>query len=167
MLGSRDLGVEISRNAKTTLYPFTDYFQGFDKVPGIIALFGDKTKEILERLRVEFYSSKFGYMGVSDEDGHIMISSHHLKTADFSVLYLDLFHELHHVKQFLDGKKIYLFEYEYVDSPVEIEAYLATVQEAKRIGCSDEEIKEYLKIEWISDEQHQRLVKRMGLEPKT
>ena len=38
--------------------------------------------------------------------------------------------------------------------------------DAKRIGFSDDEIKEYLKIEWISDEQHQRLVKKMGLEPK-
>ncbi len=167
MSDQNNLGVEIDRDVKINLYPFTDYFRGFEKVPGIIALFGDETEEILKRLKVEFYSSKFGYMGVSDVDGHIMISSFHLKTADLAILYLDVFHELHHVKQFIDGKKIYLLEFEYVDSQVEIEAYLHTIQEARRIGFTDDQIREYLKIEWISDEQYERLLKHIGLEAKT
>jgi hypothetical protein len=162
-----NLGVEIVRDVETNLYPFTDYFRGFEKVPGVRALFGDKTEEILGRLKVEFYSSKFGYMGVSDEDGHIMVSSYHLKTSDFAILYLDVFHELHHVKQFIDGKKIYLLEFEYVDSPVEIEAYLPTVDEARRIGFTDDQIREYLKVEWISDEQYERLLTHVGLNAKT
>jgi hypothetical protein len=106
-------------------------------------------------------------MGVSDEDGHIMVSSYHLKTSDFAILYLDVFHELHHVKQFIDGKKIYLLEFEYVDSPVEIEAYLPTVDEARRIGFTDDQIREYLKVEWISDEQYERLLTHVGLNAKT
>ncbi|MGI0090824.1 MAG: hypothetical protein ACREBS_03855 [Nitrososphaerales archaeon] len=163
MPDSSDLGVEIKRETKIQLYPFTEYFQGFENVPPIKSLFGNKANEILDKLKVEFYSSKFGYMGVSDEDGHIMISSHHLRTGDFVTLYLDIVHELHHVKQFMDGKKLFLMEYEYVDSPIEVEAYLPTVQEARRIGLNDEQIIEYLKIDWISTEQHERLVNRMGL----
>ena len=157
------LGIEIKRETKVHLYPFTDYFLGFENVPPIKSLFGSKTKDILDKLKVEFYSSKFGYMSVSDEDGHLMISAHHLRTGDFVTLYLDIVHELHHVKQYMDGKKLFLIEYEYVDSPIEIEAYLPTVQEAKRIGLSDEQIIEYLKIEWLGEEQHERLVNRMGL----
>ncbi len=155
--------VQITREAKVTLYRFTDYFTGFEKVPAIRELFGEKTDEILKNLKVEFYSAKFGYMSVSDEDGHLIISAHHLRTSDEAVIYLDVVHELHHVKQFMDGKQIFLLEFEYVDSPIEIEAYIPTVKEAKRIGMTDDEIRDYLKIEWITDEQFSRLLERLGL----
>ncbi|MGI0079733.1 MAG: hypothetical protein ACRECH_08915, partial [Nitrososphaerales archaeon] len=85
------------------------------------------------------------------------------RTADPIVIYLDIVHELHHVKQFFDGKELFNDDFEYVDSPVEIEAYKATVMEAKRIGMSEERIRDYLKIEWITDEQHARLVRAVGL----
>ena len=155
--------VEIRRDAKVNLYPFTDYFVGFENVPLIRKLFGEKTGQVLHNLKVEFYSAKFGYMAVSDEDGHLLISAYHLRTADQAVIYLDVVHELHHVKQFMDGKELFLTDFEYVDSPIEIEAYLGTVDEAKRIGFSDDQIVEYLKIEWMTDEQLKRLVARMGL----
>jgi hypothetical protein len=161
------LGVTIKRDAKISLYPFTDYFQGFEKIPVIKALFGEKTIEVLQNLKVEFYSSKFGYMGVSDEDGHILVSAHHLRTADPTILYLDIVHELHHVKQFSDGRELFSGDYEYVDNPIEIEAYKATVVEAKRIGMSEDQIKEYLKIEWITEEQFVRLVEAIGLTSTT
>ena len=116
---------------------------------------------------MEFFSFKFGYMGVSDVDGHILISSYHLGTSDFRVLYLDIVHELVHVKQFRDGKELFSSEFQYVDSPIEIEAYKHTVKEARRIGMTDEEIKEYLKVEWIDDEAHKRLVESVGLKVRS
>jgi hypothetical protein len=155
--------VTIHREAKVHLYPFSDYFQGFEKVPIIRKLFGEKTDQVLHNLKVEFYTARFGYMAVSDEDGHLLISAYHLRTADPAIIYLDVVHELHHVKQFMDGKELFLTDFEYVDSPIEIEAYLGTVDEARRIGFSDGQIVEYLKIEWISEEQMKRLVERMGL----
>lgn len=155
--------MEIRRDAKVNLYPFADYFVGFENVPVIRKLFGEKTAQVLRNLKVEFYSAKFGYMAVSDEDGHLLISAYHLRTADQAIIYLDVVHELHHVKQFMDGKELFLTDFEYVDSPIEIEAYLGTVDEAKRIGFSDDQIVEYLKIEWMTDEQLKRLVARMGL----
>jgi hypothetical protein len=155
--------VQIVREGKVTLYRFTDFFSGFEKVPVVKELFGETTDEILKNLKIEFYSAKFGYMSVSDDDGHLIISAHHLRTADLAVVYLDVVHELHHVKQFMDGKQIFLTDFEYVDSPIEIEAYLPTVKEARRIGMSDDEIRDYLKIEWITEEQFSRLVGHLGL----
>ena len=157
------LGVKISRDAEIVLEPFTKYFRGFDRVPAVRALFNEATEKVLNNLRVEFFSSKFGYMGVSDEDGHILISTHHLKNSDFKILYLDIVHELCHVKQFMDGKQIFSSEFEYVDSPIEVEAYKMTVKEAKRIGMTNDEISEYLKVEWINEEQHKRLVQSVEL----
>jgi hypothetical protein len=160
---SKVLGVRINRNAKTVLFPFTDYFIGFDNVEAVKSIFGDKTGEVLRNLKVEFFSSKFGYMGVSDVDGHLMVSSYHLSKSDFRVLYLDIVHELYHVKQFMDGRELFSAEFEYVDSPIEIEAYSHTVKEAQRIGMSNKEIIDYLKVEWIDDDSHKRLIKSVGL----
>ena len=157
------LGVEIRRNTEVKLFPFTDYFVGFEKVAAVRSLFGAKTAEILRNLKVEFFSLRFGYMSVSDEDGHILISTNHLKNADMKVLYLDVVHELFHVKQFMEGKNLFQNEFEYVDSPIEVPAYEFTVEEAKRIGMSMNEIVEYLKVEWVTEEQHARLVKTLAL----
>jgi hypothetical protein len=157
------LGVEIQRNTEVKLFPFTDYFVGFEKVAAVRSLFGAKTAEVLRNLKVEFFSLRFGYMSVSDEDGHILISTNHLKNADMKVLYLDVVHELFHVKQFMEGKNLFQNEFEYVDSPIEVPAYEFTVEEAKRIGMSMNEIVEYLKVEWVTEEQHARLVKTLAL----
>jgi hypothetical protein len=157
------LSVEIRRDAGIILLPFTDYFRGFDRVAAVRKIFGKGTVEALKNLKVEFFSSRFGYMGVSDEDGHILISTHHLKNAEDKILYLDIVHELFHVKQFMDGKKLFLDGFEYVDSPIEVEAYKVTVKEARRIGMSTSEIIEYLKVEWVNDEAHARLVQTLGL----
>jgi hypothetical protein len=157
------LGVEIRRDAEIKLFPFTDYFVGFEKVAAVKSLFGDETARVLKDLKVEFFSLRFGYMSVSDEDGHLLVSSNHLKNAEPKVLYLDVVHELFHVKQFMEGKNLFQDEFEYVDSPIEVPAYRFTIEEAKRIGMKKKEIIEYLKVEWVTEEQHARLVKTLGL----
>ena len=53
-----------------------------------------------------------------------------------------------------------------MDRPTEIEAYQITVAEAKRIGMTDEQIIEYLKTEWISDEDLHKLSEILGLATK-
>lgn len=158
-----DYGVEITRDAPISLFPFSDYFKGFDKVGAVRELFGPETSDVLSKLKVEFFSSPFGYMSVSEDDGHLLISTHHLKNSPTEVLYLDVVHELFHVRQFMDGEKLFRTEFEYMDSPVEVAAYKFTVKEARRIGMQTEEIIEYLKVEWVDEEQHARLVRTLGL----
>jgi hypothetical protein len=157
------LGVEIVRDAPVSLLPFTDFFRGFEKTTAVRSLFGKDTARVLRNLKVEFFSAKFGYMSVSDVDGHLLISSHHLKNSEWNVVYLDVIHELFHVKQFMEGKKLFQEEFEYVDSPIEVPAYKFTVEEAKRIGMKGDEIAEYLKVEWVDEKQHKRLLKTLGL----
>ena len=157
------LGVEIERDAPLSLHPFTEYFRGFEKNAAVNSIFGRDTARVLKNLKVEFFSAKFGYMSVSDVDGHLLISAHHLKNSEEKVLYLDVIHELFHVKQFMEGKELFQDEFEYVDSPIEVPAYKFTVEEAKRIGMGRDEIVEYLKVEWVDDKQHKRLLKTLGL----
>jgi len=154
---------KIEREGPLNRYNFTDFFKGFDQVPIIKKTFGENAVEILSNLEVEFNSFRRGYMGVSDDDGHLVVNTHHLKNSDYKILYLDVVHELIHVKQFMDGKNLFDEDYEYVDRPTEIEAYQITVDEAKKIGMNDQEIFDYLQVDWIDNESHKRLAKTVGI----
>ncbi len=137
---------------------FLEYFKGFDKVAAVQGIFGEKTTEVLSHLTVEL-SWISGYMYVDGADGHLVISKGYLNTGNKTDIYLDLVHELCHVKQFMDGRELFDPRYEYVDRPTEIEAYRYCVQEARRLGLSEERIRLYLRTEWMGEADYERLVK--------
>jgi len=141
---------------------FTDLFKGFERVEAVRRIFGERTEAVLGNLKVEIIF--FGYMGVDDTDGHLMVNGRYLKSGDKTDIYLDVVHELCHVKQWMDGRELFDSNYEYVDRPTEVEAYRYTVQEAKRIGLSTEQILQYLKTEWMTPADLKRLVKNIDLE---
>lgn len=143
-------------------YRFIDYFKGFDQVEVVRKILSDETEAVLNELRIEFVS-RMGYMGVSDIDGHIVISADYLRHGDLKHIYLDIIHELVHVKQFREGKKLFDRRYGYTERATEIEAYQYTVEEARNIGMNDEEIFLYLKTEWMSRESHRRLAKTLNV----
>lgn len=157
------LGVTIRRDAPIKLHRFVDYFQGFEKVRAVRDRFGSQTETVLEDLKVEFFSSRFGFMGVSEEDGHLIVSTHYLRNGEERELYLDVIHELVHVRQFLDGRKFFPEDIDYPDRPTEIEAYKVAVEEARRIGMKEEEILEYLKVPWMDDDDYTKLLENLGM----
>ena len=154
--------IEIQRDVKVELHRFTDYFKGFEKVGAVRDLFGEDTEKVLHGLKVEFFSSRFGYMGVNPEDGHLMVSTYYLKHGSERDIYLDIIHELNHIKQYMEGQELFDERFEYADRPTEIEAYKAAVSEAKRIEMTDDEIIEYLKTPWMSEKEHLKLASILG-----
>jgi len=154
--------VKILRKAKITMYPFTEYFKGFEKIEAVKQIFGEKTENILQNLKVEF-SGRRGYMGVSNIDGHLTISAEYLNKGDIIDIYLDIIHELTHVKQFIDKKELFDEHYRYVDRPTEIEAFGNAVKEARRLGLSEERIYKYLRTDWMSDEDCVRLAENLNV----
>ena len=50
-----------------------------------------------------------------------------------------------------------------MDRDTEIEAYLVTVREARRIGLNDEAIADYLRVAWLTPQEHQRLARRLNV----
>ena len=129
--------------------PFLECFKGFEKVEAVKGIFGEKTEQVLQNLKVEF-TWFGGYMFVDSSDGHLVVNSRYLKTGDKTDIYLDLLHELVHVKQFMDGRELFDPRYSYVERPTEIEAYNYTVKEARKLGLSDERICLYLQTEWMT-----------------
>ena len=166
------LQVKINRKAPaSTLQPFRDYFKGFENVGAVRVVFGDKTESVLRNLKVSFISNRRMYMGIRDDDGNISIGTYHLKNSDIRALYLDIVHELFHVKQFMKDKKYFHKEHMkfmgnralYYVSPIEVPAYMHTVEEAKRIGMSYDEIAEYLKMGPVSQKIFRKFLQEMNL----
>ncbi len=141
---------------------FTDYFIGFEKVEAVKQIFGEKTDEVLRNLKVDF-SWVGGYMGVSDINGHLMVNPRYLNNGDKMDVYLDVIHELVHVRQFMQGKELFDSHYGYSTRPTEIEAYAHSVKEARRLGLSEERICDYLKTEWMTQRDLRRLAYSVGV----
>ena len=153
------------RNVSVKTYPFTDYFKDFEKVEMVKRIFGEKTYEVLHNLKVEFNSGR-GYMGISDVDGHIRVGADYLNTGDIIDIYLDIIHELVHVKQFMDGKRLYRENLILVDEAMEIEACHYVVNEARDLGMSDEQIIEHLRTDRMTDEDINKLAKALNVKIK-
>ena len=147
------------------MHRFTDFFKGFESVEAVREVFGEDTEKVLDSLLVEFAGIR-GYMGVSEVDGHLIMGARYLNEGRMVDIYLDVIHELVHVKQFLDGRELFDSDYSYVERPTEVEAYRHAVKEAKRLGMDDDRICEYLKTEWMSDDDLQRLAKTVGVKLK-
>jgi hypothetical protein len=141
---------------------FADYFKDFEKIEAVKRIFGEKTAEVLQNLKVDLIWFS-GYMYVDSSTGHLVISARYLKTGNKVDIYLDVIHELCHVKQLMAGKDLFDPQYSYVKRPTEIQAYLYTVQEARRLGLSDKRICEYLKTEWMSDRDLKFLAKAVNV----
>jgi len=158
-----DLGVRIRRDVALGSYPFTDIFQGFDGVAAVRVIFGKQTKDVLGETKV-VVASRRGYMHIDDKTGDLHVSLPYLESADERYLYLDVIHELVHIRQFREGKELFDEKYEYVDRPTEIEAYRAALKEARRIGYEGKELVEYLKVDWVSEDDFKRFLDILGVE---
>jgi hypothetical protein len=158
--------VPTSKRGSKTRRRFVKYFIGFEAVPAVREIFGQETVEVLTGLRVEFLNAGSDYIWVSNKDGHLIANANYLKTGEIRAIYLDLIHELVHVKQFKDGRKLSVDlgkRFEYVERPTELEAYRHTIKEARRLGMTDEEIIDYLNVTWLDEEEVSRLARHLGV----
>jgi hypothetical protein len=167
----------IKVNRKTpppALQPFTDYFQGFEKVGAVRRVFGKETEAVLARLKIGFISNRQMFMGIRDGDGNVAVGTYHLRHSTDRVLYLDVVHELFHIKQWMRDKEWFTKEHEkfmgnfalYYSSPLEVPAYAHTVREAERLGMSRKEIAEYLKMMPVPQRVWNRFIKEMAIKPR-
>jgi hypothetical protein len=148
------LNVEIIRKTKKPICLFPEHFRNFEKVKAIQKIFGDTAPEVLANLEIEFTNSTI-YMRV-DYDGRLLINPKYFERGDFTDLYLDVIHELVHVKQVLNGKNCN-HALPYVQRPLEIEAYKTAVDEARALGLDGCQIVEYLDSDLINAEELQQL----------
>ena len=154
----------MNRELSKGKYRLRDVFSGLDEVEALAKCVGTQSllRRILEETMVTL-TDEDGYMYVNDADGSVVVGLNYLKTGDTKELYLDVIHELVHVKQYLQGKDLFDNAYSYVDRPTEIEAYRCCVEEGRRIGMPEDELAEYLYVEWVSRRDHAKLLKTLGV----
>jgi len=156
--------VVINRDASPGTVSFTEVFKGFEKVGAVQEIFGRRTRRVLEDLSVELADGR-GYMRINDEKGSIVVNTKYLKEGNELHIYLDIVHELVHIRQHMEGKELWDKKYAYVDRPTEVEAYLAAVKEGRRMGLEQDELVEYLKVEWVTEEEFSRMLRTLGVKP--
>ncbi len=164
------LPVKIGRNPKLVLYPFTDYFRGFEDAEPVKAMFGKGAKKALRAIKVEFLESPWGSIFPSDDDGHFVVNSGFIKEADLESIYLDVILSLSFLHEMARAGPGALgaVETEFGDSPIVLESYKAMVREAGRIGTPAKKVWERLQFPqfMMSDAAFQKFVAALGLKPE-
>ena len=156
---------KVNRELRAGRYRLRDVFSGLEGVKSLQKCIGDNGRlgKILEETYVTL-TNEPEYMYINDRDGSLIVGLDYLKTGALRYLYLDVIHELVHVKQHLDGKKLFDKSYSYVDRPTEIEAYKCCVEEARKIGMTESALTDYLYVEWITRAEHRRLLKTLEVQ---
>lgn len=156
-------GVRVNRKVRAGKHAILDVFPGLDRIPAFRALFADGLREeVLRDCKIDVVPEDM-YMYIDDKAGNVVAGLGYLREGEERIVYLDVLHELTHIRQWHAGKELWDRSYNYVDHPTEIEAYRVAVDEARRLGMTDREIADYLRVEWTSREEHERLCRRLGV----
>jgi len=157
----------VNRDLPAGRYILPQVFAGLEDVQTLNKCIHDSAllRRILGQTEVTLTANGTRYMHVNDEDGSLVVGLKYLRDADERYLYLDIIHELIHVRQYFEGRELFDDEYNYADRPTEIEAYQYTVEEGRRLGMTDEEIARYLYVEWITGKEFARMLETLGVTP--
>lgn len=90
------------------------------------------------------------YIWVDDKTPAIVLTEHYYSRGKSVDLYLDLIHELVHLRQLAEGKNIWDRSFPYVDRPTEIEGYAVAIEEGFRLGMTEPEIIGHLSNPWMT-----------------
>ncbi|MCI4364565.1 MAG: hypothetical protein L3K10_00650 [Thermoplasmata archaeon] len=93
----------------------------------------------------------------------IVAGENHFRESLPLIVYLDIYHELCHILQRHGGANLFEPGVSYVERWTEVEAYRFVVLEARRLGVSDEFLREYLRVEWITKREHLALLKTLDV----
>jgi hypothetical protein len=103
---------------------------------------------------------------VSPNSDCIVVGKGHLGDSPALMLFMDIYHELCHVRQRQGGANLWEPGVSYVKRWTEVEAYRFVVEEARTLGVSDDFLREYLKVEWISAKEHRALLDELKVPAK-
>jgi hypothetical protein len=98
-----------------------------------------------------------GYAFIDTRTPCICLSWVYYKLGTGLDLYLDLLHELTHLRQLQEGADLWDRHFSYVDRITEIEGYAVAVEEGRRLGMTESELARHLHNPWMSARDVTRL----------
>ena len=102
-----------------------------------------------------------GYVWVDDNAPAIVLVENYYRCGNPLDLYLDLIHELTHLRQLAEGHNLWDEHFRYVERPTEIEGYAVAIEEGLRLGMSEAEILRHLSNPWMTRTDVRRLRKNV------
>jgi hypothetical protein len=148
----------VVRSLANGMHPYILLIPGITESPAIRRIESPTVpiQDLLSKARVRIEPGD-GYVWVDDEAPAIVLVEGYYRRGDPCDLYLDLLHELTHLRQLADGQNIWDESIGYVDRPTEIEGYSVAVEEGRRLGLSKPEIIRHLSNPWMSPQDVLRL----------
>jgi len=110
---------------------------------------------------VRIKKRKRGYCYVDVAVPAVTVTEYYYQHGNDLDLYLDLSHELTHLRQHLEGVNVWQHDIDYVDRPTEIEGYAVAVDEGRRLGMTEADITDHLSNPWMSEEEVARLLRNI------
>lgn len=157
----KDFKVEITRSLAPGTYKLVKVFKGIEKVSAVRKIFGPNATKVLSAQKLQI-SLRAGYAYIDVKKGAIVLSRKYLKTGSDLYLCLDMIHELVHIRQLRAGKELFDKNFSYTERPTEIEAYRIAAAQAKRMGLKGKALRDYIFVEWITEKQFQKLLRKIG-----
>jgi hypothetical protein len=157
-------GFRLRRDLATGVHQLEQLVQGLEHARGLASMFPDAKERRAFLASVEVHVTPFhGYMWIDDHKGRVVVSGDYLRNGEERQVFLDLVHELVHIRQHRAGMDLWDEKFAYVDRPTEVEAYRVAVEEARELGLTEEDLCEYLHVPWCTDKEHARLCKTLGV----
>ena len=153
----------LNRNLPPGEHPLSTLLPGILESPALTQIEPDESdrKRLVACARVLICGPE-GFAFVDVEGQRIILSESYYSTGRDVDLYLDLIHELTHLRQLSQGFDLWDDRFDYVERPTEIEAYAVSIVEAQRFDMSEAEIRDYLTVPWLSDGEVDRLLEHVS-----
>ncbi len=152
----------VNRSLSRGDHPYLALLPNVAKSPALrrIAPRAAARERLLERAVVQIRGGR-GYAFVDVETPCIVLSEWYYSAGEDLDLYLDLLHELTHLRQLEEGFDLWDERFEYVDRPTEVEGYAVAVGEGRRLGMTDEDVIRHLSNPWMSRDDVLRLLRHV------
>ena len=153
---------QIVRTLSSGMHPYRSLLPRIEESPARRRIESPATPlgPLLDKARVKIKPGE-GYVYVDVKIPAIVLFEDYYRQGNAVDLYLDLAHELTHLRQLAEGKNLWDHSIHYVDRPTEIEGYAVAVEEGLRLGMTEAEIIQHLSNPWLSEEETARLRKNI------
>lgn len=134
------------------MHPFLVLLPGALESPAV-SLVGSARfpgSEVISNAKV-LLTPKRGFCWVDESVPCIVLTMEHYLTGSDLDLYLDLLHEVTHIRQILEERDVWDEAYAYHRRPTEIEGYAVAVSECRRLGLDEKGVRDHLSNPWMTD----------------
>jgi hypothetical protein len=153
---------QVVRTLDCGMHPYRDLLPRLEESPVARRIESPVTplRPLLDEAQVWIKTGE-GYCYVDIKVPAIVLFLEYYQKANPLDLYLDMAHELTHLRQHAEGKNIWDHSLHYVDRPTEIEGYAVAVEEGLRLGMTEAHIMQHLSNPWLNESEVVRLRKNV------